>query len=203
MRGSIKQAKFIAKMKSKYFVQSLVMWLGLVYFTNAQSTSCPLITDNDLGNTIAFSTEGLIARAIAPQGDLFLSAVPVRIIDFTIVCDASGDRRDTSSFVSVVVEFQCTIIDDQTSIPNLRDVCDSKTIVIRQYQFQCIQQLQPGGQGGQAVWDTIVSGSTMNVQTENPIATLSTPLANQCRRCIDDQQSSRADTTNHCEREFI
>ena len=51
-----------------------------------------------------------------------------------------------------------------------------------------------------------MSGNTFFVQTVNPTATLSTPLANQCRRCIDDQQSSYPnniiDDTTHCDREF-
>ena len=46
---------------------------------------------------------------------------------------------------------------------------------------------------------TIVSGSNLFVQTLNPTATLSIPLADQCRRCVDDQQSNRADPTTHCD----
>ena len=53
------------------------------------------------------------------------------------------------------------------------------------------------------VWSTIVAGSDLFIQTLNPTATLSTPLANQCRRCVDDQQSSRADPTTHCDRESV
>ena len=168
-----------------------LLGLALISLTNAQSVSCPVITVNDLGVTTALSTEGLISRAIVPLGEASGTRVPVRIFNFTRVCDASGDRRDTSSFVSVVVEFQC-----MSDIASLT-VCDGSTDVTRQYQFQCIED------NGQAVWDNVVSGSSLFVQTVNPTATLSTPLANRCRRCIDDRQSSRADTTNHCDREFI
>ena len=160
-------------------------------FADAQTQSCPRITINDLGSTTEFSTEGLIARAIVPPGNT-VDSVPVRIRNFAIVCDAAGDRINTSSFVSVVVEFQC---DFQSTNPSLTECNDSSTIVTRQYQFQCIEQ------NGQPVWATIVSGSNLFVQTLNPTATLSTPLADQCRRCIDDQQSSRADPTTHCDRE--
>ena len=93
-----------------------------------------------------------------------------------MVCDASGDR---SSFVSLVVELQCNIV---SANPTLTD-CDGSTMVTRQYQFQCIEQ------NGQPVWDTIVSGSNLYVQTLDPIATFSTPLANQCRRCIADEHA--------------
>ena len=77
-------------------------------FADAQSQSCPRITINDLGSTTEFSMEGLVARGIVPQsGGHSFSTVTVRIRNFAIVCDAAGDRINTSSFVSVVVEFQC------------------------------------------------------------------------------------------------
>ena len=181
--------------KGEYLIIVHVLGLALISFSSAQTStlrwSCPLITANDLGSTTEFSTNGLVARAIVPLGEA-LSSPPVRIRNFTIVCDASGDRINTSSYVSVVVELQCN---SQSSNPTLID-CDGSTPIIRQYQFQCIEQ------NGQPVWDTLVSGSNLFVQTLNPTATLSTPLANQCRRCIDDQQSLRADPTTHCDREL-
>ena len=170
------------------------MWLGLDYhLANTQSMSCPPITINDLGSTTEFSTQGLIAQGISPPGEAG-AMVPVRIRSFTKVCDAAGDRINTSSFVSVVVEFQC---DFQSSTPSLAVCSDSNNLVTRQYQFQCSEQ------NGQPVWGTLVSGSNLFVQTLNPTATQSTPLADQCRRCIDDQQSSRADSTTHCDRESL
>ena len=161
-------------------------------FADAQSQSCPPITTNDLGSTTEFSMEGLIARAIVPTGNHGFSSVPVKIRNFAIVCDAAGDRINTSSYVSVVVEFQC---DFQSAISSLTVCSDSSTIVTRQYQFQCIEQNR------QSVWSIIVSGSNLFVQTLNPTATLSTPLVDTCRRCIDDQQSNRSDPTTHCDRE--
>ena len=171
--------------KGEYLI---VLGLALISFSNAQIQSCPLITNNDLGSTTEFSTDGLVARAIV-SGEEAAQSIPVRIRDFTIVCDASGERISTSSYASVVVELQCI---SQSSNPTLTE-CDGRTIDTRQYQFQCIEQ------NGQPVWDTIVSGSNQFVQTLNPTATLSTPLANQFRRCIDDLQSSRADPITHCD----
>ena len=173
----------------------LLLSIACMYSANAQIPSCPLITINDLGSTTELSTDGLIAEAIVPPGEGGGSSrVPVRIRDFTIVCDASGTRINTSSFVSVVVELQC---DSQSINPSLSE-CDGSTIDIRQYQFQCTEK------NGQSVWGNTVAGSSLFVQTLNPTATLSTPLANQCRRCIDDQQSMRAglDPMTHCDREF-
>ena len=111
------------------FLQSLfLIWLGLAYhFANAQSMSCPLITIDDLGSTTEFSTRGLIAQGVLPAGEIAAS-VPVRIRDFTKVCDAAGDQINTSSFVSVVAEFQC---DFQSSTPSLTVCSDSSNIVTR------------------------------------------------------------------------
>ena len=169
-------------------IQSLLIWLGLAYLASAQSQPCPPITINDLGNTTSFSSDGLVAEGLVPPGESDIS-IPVRIMNYTIVCDASGDRRDTSSYVSVVVLFQC----DFTSTNPTLTVCDGSTVVTRQYQFQCIDR--------NGLWFPIEFG----VQTLDPTATLDTPLANQCRRCVDDQQfpsNTNINDTTHCDREF-
>ena len=181
-----------AKMDHKR-THPFMLLLVLMSFADAQSQSCPRITISDLGSITEFSDQGLVARAIVPSGDNAVSTIPVRIRNFAIVCDAAGDRINTSSFVSVVVEFQCNF---QSAISSLTVCNDPNTIVTRQYQFQCIEQNR------QRVWATIVSGSNLFIQTLNPTATLSTPPVDTCRRCIDDQQSSRADNTTHCDREF-
>ena len=171
----------------------IVLGLALmISFTNAQSISCPSITINDLGSTTEFSTNGLVSVGIVPSGEA-VPSIPVRIRTFTTVCDVSGNRINTSSGVSVVVELQC---DFDSATPSLAVCSDPNNIVTRQYQFECTER------NGQPVWDASVSGSSLFVQTISPTATLSTPLANQCRRCIDDQQSSRANPTTHCDCEF-
>ena len=163
-----------------------ILLLALMSLADVRSQSCPRITINDLGNITEFSTQGLVSRGIGPT-----DFVPVRIRNFAIVCDAAGDRINTSSYVSVVVEFQC---DFQSATSSLTVCSNSSTIVTRQYQFQCVKQ------DGQPVWATIVAGSNHFL---NPTATLSTPLVDTCRRCIDDQQSmNRADPTTHCDREL-
>ena len=171
----------------------LLLSIACMYSANAQIPSCPPITINDLGSTTELSINGLIARAIFPPGE-GSGRIPVRIRDFKIVCDTSGTRINTSSYVSVVVELQC---DSQSSNPTL-DECDGSTLDTRQYQFQCIEENE------QSVWGNIVDGNNQFVQTLNPDATLSTPLANQCRRCIDNLQSMRVglDPITHCDREL-
>ena len=199
MRAPREARELLVKMRGKRIkcsVQSLVMWLGLIYFTNAQEfQSCLPITIDNLGSTTEFSSDGLVPRAIVPLGET-VPRVPVKIRNFAAVCDASGNRINTSTFVSVVVEFHC----DYESVASQLSVCsDPNNIVTRQYQFQCIEV------DGHPVWSTSVSGSNLFIQTLNPTATLSTPLADQCRRCIDDEQTGRRriDPTTHCDRELL
>ena len=109
----------------------LILSLALLAFADAQSHTCPRITVNDLGSTTEFSTEGLVARGIVPPGNT-VDSVLVRIKNFAIVCDASGDQINTSSFVSVVIEFQCDL---ESALSSLAVCNDSSTIVTRQYQF--------------------------------------------------------------------
>ena len=168
----------------------------LVYFASAQPrSSCPSITVNDLGSTTDFSKNGLVplaARAPVGAGE----GIPVSIFDYHVVCDASGTNRNTSSFVSVLVQFQC----DFPSGTGTLKVCNGTTMVTRQYQFTCVSDLS----GQNAEWNDIVSGNNLFVQTLNPTATFMTPLDNQCRRCIDDEQSTNPNIndTTHCDREF-
>ena len=74
--------------KGEYLI---VLGLALISYSNTQIQSCPLITINDLGSTTEFSTNGLIAWAIVPPYLQGAQRAPVRIRDFTIVCDASGE----------------------------------------------------------------------------------------------------------------
>ena len=176
---------------------SSIVWFGLslsiacLCVANAQSLprSCPSITVGDLGSTTDFSTDGLVPLAATPAGEN-VNSIPVRIMDYTIVCDASGMNRSTSTFVSVVVQFQCDFPGGTNTLAD----CDRATMFIRQYQFSCIS-------GG---WSAVISGNDLFIQTLNPTATLMTPLDNQCRRCIDDQQNTNPNIndTTHCERKF-
>ena len=153
--------------------------------------SCSPITVNDLGSIKNFSNNGLVPLAARPSGD----GIPVRIIDYHVVCDASGMSRNTSSFVSVLVQFQCNLPGGTGTLA----VCDGTIMVTRQYQFSCIEN-----QNGQNEWNSIISGNDLFVLTLNQTATFMTPRDNQCRRCIDDQQSSNSNInpTTHCQCEL-
>ena len=173
-----------------------IQTLSLVYFANAQTrSSCPSITVNDLGSTTAFSSNGLVSLAARPDSRVTGDGIPVRIMNYHIVCEASGMSRNKSSFVSVLVQFQCHFPSGTGTLA----VCNSNTNVTRQYQFSCVLT-----QNGRNEWAIIISGNNLFVQTVNPTATFMTPLDNQCRRCIDDQQSTNPniDPTTHCQCEL-
>ena len=167
----------------------IIIWLGLVCLASAQS-ACPPINIDDLGSTTDFSPNGLVSLAIDFAAESSFN-IPVRIIDYHVVCDASGFLRNTSSFVSVLVQFQCSF--PISGGPSLLPTCDGSTIITRQYQFSCVTGNE---------WAAIVSGITSFVETMNPRATFLTPPDNQCRRCVDERQNSNADSITHCEREF-
>ena len=84
---------------------------ALVYLANAQTVtlgSCPPITVNDLGSTTDFSSNGLVSSAARPRGGAG-DSIPVRIINYhnITVSEAPGMSRNTSSFASELVQFQC------------------------------------------------------------------------------------------------
>ena len=146
--------------------------IGLRLFANAQSSNvgllCPSITADALGNSTEFSTSGLISQAISGGSSL----IPVKLgSQFRVLCDASGSMRGTSSFVSVLAEFQC-------SSASIAD-CNGTTMLTRQFQFQCSTSNEYS--------TTIVDTDTYAV-TLSSTATFSTIPDTRCRACIDDQQ---------------
>ena len=112
-----------------------IQTLSLVYFANAQTRgSCPSITVNDLGSSTAFSSNGLVSLAARPDSGVTGDGIPIRIMNYHIVCEASGMSRNTSSFVSVLVQYQCISSGGTGTLA----VCDGTIMVTRQYQFSCI-----------------------------------------------------------------
>ena len=158
--------------------------LGLA---SAQS-DCSLFTIDILGSTTNLSTEGLLARSVAPVGETTVE-VPVKIMNYRILCDASGRRRDTSSYVSLLVELQCFF---EGGSGNLAD-CDGVTNITRQYQYRCSDS---------NVWE-----NAGVVETLNPTATFQTEVTNQCRLCVDPTEipalTDSIDPDTHCVGKYL
>ena len=147
---------------------------------------CPLFTIDILGSTTNLSTGGLLASSFTRAAET-TTMVPVRVIDYRILCDASGRRRDTSSYVSLLVDFQCSF---EGGSGNLAD-CDGMTNITRQYQYGC---------SSSNVWE-----NAGVVETLNPTATFQTEVTNQCRRCVDPTEFSELtdiDPDTHCFRKY-
>ena len=144
---------------------------------------CPPFTVDDLGNTTDFSVQGLLPSSLTVGGDLEMTViVPVRIMRHRIVCEATGELRNTSSFISVLVEFQC---DFNSTQPNLRD-CDGSTVLTRQYQYFCNAS------------DLYAVRDPFFVQTVSLTVNFSTPVNTSCVRCINDA-TSPSNPHTHCE----
>ena len=167
--------------------------LGLVYFTPTDAQlACSSLTVTDLGSTTAFSTTGLIPSTLVLGGEAS-SPVPVQISNYRILCNASGSTRGTSSYVSVLVEFQCDFCGGSGNLA----MCDGTTMITRQYQFSC---------GAGDMWVANIFGSANYVESLSPTATFTTTTSNQCRACVDDQQipaNQNIDDTTHCFCKFL
>ena len=87
------------------------------------------------------------------------------------------------------IELQCNIV---STNPMLADY-DGSTMVTRQYQFQCTEQ------NGPPVWDTIVSGSNLYVQTAwiQLLHSQHHLLTSAGDVLLMSMQSSRADPMHH------
>ena len=156
----------------------LLLALACFTVTKAQSL-CPSFAIADLGNTAELSTEGLLAGSLITAGES-RSRVPVKVNNYRILCDASGIRRDTSSYVSVLVEFQCSFAGGSG---NLAD-CDGVANITRQYNYRCSDSDE---------WE---NGGV--VETLNPNATFQTEPTNQCSVCGDRTEFFAAEADTHC-----
>lgn len=162
------------KMSVRALYVSILLCFELAYFANAQfvGTECPLITIDDLGSTANFSTNGLIARSISVlsgEGRRSIRLIPTRIIRYKVLCDTSGIRRNTSSSVSVLVEYVCSDrIHGQAH-------CNGITKSTWQFLFEC--DVRPYTR-----WTLRQLYSVIT-----PIATFSTTSNNRCRGCFGAQ----------------
>ena len=151
----------------KYYI--LLMCLALAILTHAYvpGLECAPLTVQDLGSTTEFSRDGLIARSII--FDAAIVRIPIRILNYKILCEATGILRNTASSVSVLVEFQCEGLGASRS-------CDRRTRITRQFQFGCSRSRN--------VFD-FESSDPVNI---SPIATFDTELDTSCLSASTEAQ---------------
>ena len=133
---------------------------------------------------------GLLPEGLSPPSSQTVIRIPAMVQDYNIVCDATGSRRNTSSYVSIVVQFVCLEADVLNRIGTLED-CDGSTSITRQYQFRC---------GSENMWESSHLGN--GVQTLMPTATLNTTLQDRCVSCVDGEQSF-IDSVTHCSCKYL
>ena len=105
----------------------------------------------------------------------------VVLTDYNIVCRAFGEERDRLRIVSVVVEYTCT--------GHAR--CQSVSGV-EQIEAEC----------NEGAWTNVVEGSTADVRTQSPLATLNTP-SDVCAFCLSPTKAANSgagtsDIVTHC-----
>ena len=109
------------------------------------------------------------------------AAPTVVLTAFNIVCLAFGEERDRLRIVSVVVEYTCT------GHVNCQTVSG-----VEQIEAQC----------NEGDWTNVVVGSTADVRTQSPQATLTT-LSDVCASCLSPERAAASgagtsDIVTHC-----
>ncbi len=148
-----------------------------------------LRTASDLGITTTLSSEGILATAVVPVNDG--SDPPmVQVLDFQLVCEVAGARRDTVGGVSVVVTYMC-----------MGPLCRAGTgasdviTLTEQFNFECT--INDASQDLTARESVLVAAGNAP-RDENPLANLNTPLADQCSQCVDPTVAAAANNVTHC-----
>ena len=137
--------------------------------------NCLPISQQLLGSVSALSTNGLIPTVFTSSGDN-QSPPDVQILNYTVVCEVSGDRISTARGVSILLVFDCDSTRD-----DLQECTAGVDRVTRQFHFAC------SSTGDE--WTTTIVGSSNFVVSATTQATLDTPLDNTCGLCVDPQQS--------------
>lgn len=192
----ILQIKFLTRIFKEAMYTCALICLGLASFVNALTGSCPPITFNDLGSTTELSTAGLVARNILPS-DAELSLVPTRINRFAVLCEAPGKMPNTLSYVSVLVEFQCSYPYRSGKTAN----CDGVMKITAQLHFSCSFTQVPR-------WIDVVFSSNQFIMNRNPTATFTTTPDTECSSCVDPRQLKPdstlvVDPDTHCASKYF
>ena len=109
------------------------------------------------------------------------AAPTVDLTEYNFVCLAFGEERDRLRIVSVVVQYTCT------GHVNCQTVSG-----VEQIEAEC----------NEGDWTNVVEGSTADVRTQSPLATITT-LSDVCASCLspDRAEASGAGTSDivtHC-----
>ena len=121
----------------------------------------------------AGSSDGLVAAA-------YINSNPspiVRIINISIVCEASGSTRDTISSLSAIVIYECLT------------VCGRRNHSLTEHlRWDCLVE------DGVASFSSVRSGDIRNPAN----GTIGTPLMDQCGQCVFPTSLFNSDPATFC-----
>ena len=160
--------------------------ISVLSFARTQ-VDCPAFNVSDLGATDMPTQDGLVGSAFAAVSGDTARPASLQVHNSNIVCLRSGQTRDTYTGVSVVVNYTCT---------GTRSECSGNPI-LSQFEFECVTN--------PVRWAPSVGGSTANIITTPPDASLSTTLRTDCGVCVSPARSDFATITNneqHCGCEY-
>ena len=181
---------------------TFIVLLSFAVSMRAKSQYCSPITLEALGNTSSFTTSGLLSDFLV-RIDAAKIMPPVRVVDFNVVCHSPGPQRNTFSYASVLVQFQCKLPVPNGLARQTQLHCDGESVHTWQFQFMCVLSGTIPSSDRIPIWIP----NHLVPQTKDPTATLTTPLETRCRRCIDDRIQPHPNThinaTTHCECEFM
>ena len=153
---------------------SIIFGVDSQIFTEGRNGvgSCPMPAANAISATLLPLSFNL--------GDSGQQQPTVTVSNSSIVCISPGLTRGTVSSFSVVVEYVCTGV-----VPA---ECDG-TRRLNQFQYDC--NSDDTFTNAQIAGDLLI--------TETPVASLATPLVDQCGRCGDPMDFDiPSDPVNHC-----
>ncbi len=152
-----------------------------------------LRTASDLGNTAALSNEGILARAVVPVNDRSNPPM-VQVLDFQLVCEVAGARRDTVGGVSVVVTYMCMG-------PLCREGIGASDVITltEQFNFECTSN---DASQDLTARESVLAAAGTEARDETTLANRNTPLADQCSQCVDPSVAAAANEVTHCRCKF-
>ena len=106
----------------------------------------------------------------------------VRIMAVNMVCEASGLTRGSLSSISAIVQYEC--LDTQCGGMN--------NVFIDQYRLDCLEF-----DDGVASFSGVTSGEIRTVAAE-VVGNLTTPLMDQCGRCVLPNGLFMSDPATYC-----
>ena len=146
-------------------------------------SSCERPSLEDFGSSdTAGSNEGILTGFFGGGDRGFIDPQTIRIVAVNRVCEASGLTRDSLGSISVIVQYEC--LDTQCG--------GTGNVFIDQYRLDCIET------NGVASFSGVTSGDIRTGAVYGVVGNLTTPLMDQCGRCVLPSGLFMSDPATYC-----